>query len=56
MWKDFLAGRKGHSFFLDNTVTPSPDMHLYTNASGTIGFGGHLWEMVSGQVASTYAP
>ena len=31
---------------------PVPDMRLYTDASGTIVFG----EMVSGQVASPYAP
>ena len=42
MWKAFLAGWNGRSFFLDTTVTPSPDMHLYTDASGTIGFGGYF--------------
>lgn len=42
MWKVFLARWNGHSFFLDTTVTPSPDMHLYTDASGTIGFGNIL--------------
>lgn len=42
MWKAFLAGWNGRSFFLDSTVTPSPDMNLYTDASGTIGFGGYF--------------
>lgn len=42
MWKAFLDGWNGRSFFLDATVTPSPDMHLYTDASGTIGFGGYF--------------
>ena len=39
MWKAFLAGWNGHSFFLDTTVTPSPDLELYTDASGSVGFG-----------------
>ena len=42
MWKAFLDGWNGRSFFLDSTVTPSPDMSLYTDASGTIGFGGYF--------------
>ncbi|XP_078342651.1 uncharacterized protein LOC144628433 [Oculina patagonica] len=42
MWKAFLAGWNGRSFFLDSTVTPSPDMNLYTDASGTVGFGGYF--------------
>ena len=42
MWKAFLAGWNGRSFFLDTTVTPSPDMHLCTDASRTIGFGGYF--------------
>ena len=42
MWKAFLAGWNGRSFFLDTTVTLSPDMNLYTDASGAIGFGGYF--------------
>ena len=42
MWKTFQAGWNGRSFFLDSTVTPSPDMDLYANASSTIGFGGYF--------------
>ena len=42
MWKTFLTGWNGRSFFLDSTVTRSPDMDLYTDASGTIGFGGYF--------------
>ena len=42
MWKAFLAGWNGRSFFLDSTFTPSPDMELYTDASGSIGFGGYF--------------
>ena len=39
MWKAFLAGWNGRSFFLDTTVTPSPDLELYTDASGSVSFG-----------------
>ena len=42
MWKAFLAGWNGRSFFLDTTVTPSPDLELYTDASGSVGFGGYF--------------
>ena len=30
---------KGHSFFLDSTVTSSPDLELYTDAAMSLGFG-----------------
>ena len=40
MWKAFLADWNGRSFFLNTTVTPSPQMELYTDASGSIGYGG----------------
>jgi len=39
MWKVFLAGWSGFSFFLNTTVSPSPQMELHTDASGTIGYG-----------------
>ena len=42
MWKAFLAGWHGRSFFLDTTVTPSPDLELYTDAASSIGFGGYF--------------
>ena len=42
MWKAFLAGWNGRSFFLDSTITPSPNLQLYTDASGSIGFGGYF--------------
>ena len=42
MWKAFLANSNGRSFFLNTTVTPSPQMELYTDASGTIGYGGYF--------------
>ena len=42
MWKAFLAGWHGRSFFLDTTVTPSPDLELYTDAASSNGFGGYF--------------
>ena len=42
MWKAFLVGRNGRSFFLDTAITPSPDLDLYTDAAGSVGFGGFL--------------
>jgi len=39
MWKAFLVGWNGRSFFLDTAVTPSPDLELYTDAAGSVGFG-----------------
>ena len=39
MWKAFLSGLNGRSFFLDSTVTPSPDLELLTDAASTVGFG-----------------
>ena len=42
IWKAFLSGWNGRSFFLDTTFTPSPDLELYTDASGFVGFGGYF--------------
>ena len=42
MWKAFLVGWNRWSFFLDTSVTPSPDLELYTDASGSVGFGGYF--------------
>ena len=33
---------KGRSFFLDSTVTSSPDLELYTDAPMSVGFGGYF--------------
>ena len=50
MWKAFLADWNGRSFFLNTTVTPSPQMELYTDASGTIGYGGYFnWKWFQGR-------
>ena len=42
MWKVFLANWNGRSFFLESSPTPTEDLELYTDAAGSIGFGGSL--------------
>jgi len=42
MWKAFLSSWNGRSFFLDSSVTPSPDLELYTDAASSVGFGGYF--------------
>ena len=42
MWKAFLSGWNRRSFFLDSTVTPSPDLELFTDAASTVGFGAYF--------------
>ena len=40
MWSYFIQTWNGISVFLDDSETNAADMNLYTDASGTIGFGG----------------
>lgn len=42
MWAKFLKGWDGVSLFLDLQETTAPDMQLYTDASGTLGYGGYF--------------
>ena len=42
MWKAFLSDWNGRSFFLDTTVSTSPDLELYTDAASSVGFGGYF--------------
>ena len=42
MWQEFISGWNGASFFLSTSWTNSDSLHLYTDASGSIGFGGIL--------------
>ena len=37
----FLRQWNGVSLFLDNSCMPAPDMSLYTDAQGTIGYGAY---------------
>ncbi len=38
-WKKFASSWNGVAFFLDPTWTPASELQLYTDASGTLGFG-----------------
>jgi len=40
MWLHFLRNWNGVSLFIDVNESSADDMHLYTDASGTIGYGG----------------
>jgi hypothetical protein len=42
MWKLFLKHWNDFSLFLESEQTQSPTLQLYTNAAGSIGFGGYL--------------
>ena len=42
MWKIFLSKWNGRSFFLESTPTPAHNLALYTDAAGSIGFGGYF--------------
>lgn len=39
MWVEFLSGFNGRSMFIDEHWTLAPDLRLYTDAAGSIGFG-----------------
>ncbi|XP_076583733.1 uncharacterized protein LOC143319050 [Chaetodon auriga] len=41
LWFQFLSSWNGISFFYDNHVTAQEDMHLFTDAAPSIGFGGY---------------
>ena len=40
MWQEFLSGWNGASFFLTTAWVNSDSLQLFTDASGSIGFGG----------------
>ena len=42
MWEVFLTNWNGISLFLKSEQTPSPSLQLFTDAAGSIGFGGYL--------------
>ena len=42
MWLAFLEHWNGISFFLGDTVLSSPDLQLFTDASGSLGYSGYL--------------
>ena len=42
MWKMFLSKWNGHSLFLQSSPSPAQNLELYTDAAGSIGFGGYF--------------
>ena len=42
MWLHFLQNWNGVSLFLDTQATSPPELQLYTDASGSLGYGGFL--------------
>ena len=40
-WRAFARPWSGRSFFLSPQWTPAPDLHLYTDSSGSLGFGAY---------------
>ena len=40
MWQEFVSGWNGASFFLTTSWVNSDSLQLFTDASGSIGFGG----------------
>ena len=42
MWLEFLKCWNGVSFFYDVDITNSADLNLYTDASGSLGYGGYF--------------
>jgi hypothetical protein len=41
MWLHLLENWNGVSLFLDDKPTKDSDLHLFTDASGVLGFGGY---------------
>ena len=39
MWQIFLDHWNGSNFFLQSKTTQSPDLHFFTDASGSLGYG-----------------
>ena len=57
MWQSFLAHWNGVSIFLDSDISSPPDLQLFTDASGSIGYGGvPKWAVVSRSLASQTHP
>ena len=42
MWQHFLQNWNGVSLFLDTRATSPPELQLYTDTSGSLGYGGFL--------------
>ena len=42
LWEKFLQGWNGKSFFLEDQLTSAPDLEIYTDAEGSVGYGGYF--------------
>ncbi|XP_021349686.1 uncharacterized protein LOC110447998 [Mizuhopecten yessoensis] len=42
MWLSFLAQWNGAAIFYDRQITSTDDLQLFTDASGTLGYGGYM--------------
>ena len=42
MWRTFISQWNGKSVFLDRYLTAAPDLELFTDASGALGYGAYL--------------
>ena len=42
MWHKFISQWNGKSFFLDRYLTAAPDLELFTDASGVLGYGAYF--------------
>ena len=41
LWEKFLQGLNGKSFFLEDQLTSAQDLEIYTDAAGSVGYGGY---------------
>ena len=55
MWKMFLSKWNEHSLFLQSSPSPAQNLELYTDAAGSIGFGGYFQRVVSQLLTSAHA-
>ena len=42
LWDKFLQGWNGKSFFLEDQLISAPDFKIYTDATGSLGYGGYF--------------
>ena len=42
LWEKFLQGCCGKSFFLEDQLTSAPDLEIYRDAAGSVGYGGYF--------------
>ena len=42
LWEKFLQGWNGKSFILEDQLTSAPELEIYTDAAGSVGYGGYF--------------